>query len=381
MSRRLQILVFLAAAVIVIVGLRYAEPFLVPVLFGATLAAITSPIATWVTRRGLPSAVGALAALVVNVALLAFVGIMLTLAGGELQEKVPGYLAKLSGATVTLAEALSRRGVPVDPAAFSHALHVDSMMPVLGGAAVTVANAASAMAVVLLVVFFTLCEFTGLGDKIRGLIEDPARGLVRVDRIVRQVQKYLLVKALTSSLVAVLAFVLLKLLNVELALLLALILFILHFIPNVGAAVATIAAVLAALASRGPGTAAAVALGYFLINSLVGNVFEPRMLGRTLGLSPLVVLLGMLFWGWLWGASGALLSVPLMMVAKIILENAEDLVWIARLVEPAPDPDVPVPSRRRMSTNPLMVRPSMPIGLGSAVDMPARPRSAAMPLP
>lgn len=82
-------------------------------------------------------------------------------------------------------------------------------------------------------------------------------------------------------------------------------------IPNIGAAIATIPAVLAALASQGPGTAALVALGYLLINLLVGNVLEPRVLGRTLGLSPLAVLLGMLFWGWLWGPSGALLSVPL----------------------------------------------------------------------
>jgi AI-2 transport protein TqsA len=160
---------------------------------------------------------------------------------------------------------------------------------------------------------------------------------------------------------------------VDLALLLALLMFLLRFIPNVGAAVGTLPAVLVALASRGPGTALAVGVGYVLINVLMGNVVESRVLGRTLGLSPLVVLLGMLFWGWLWGPSGALLSVPLMMVAKIILENSEDLAWIARLVEPTPDAHAHV-EPRRSPTNPLMTRPSVPIGLGASAHGPvARP--------
>ncbi|WP_267898747.1 AI-2E family transporter [Sorangium cellulosum] len=144
----------------------------------------------------------------------------------------------------------------------SRTLHTASLVPLLGGAAVTVASAASNLGVVLLVVFFALCEFAGAGAKIRAIISDPGRGLEHIDRIVREVNKYLkylVVKTLTSLLVAVLAYVMLVLLDVDLALLLASSLFVLHFIPNVGAAVATIPAVLAALASQGPGTAAIVA--------------------------------------------------------------------------------------------------------------------------
>lgn len=83
MSRRCNLLVWSAAVVVVIVGIKYAEPFLVPVLFGASLAAISSPVATWVTRRGLPSAVGALAALMVSVAMLGFMATMLAFAGSS----------------------------------------------------------------------------------------------------------------------------------------------------------------------------------------------------------------------------------------------------------------------------------------------------------
>jgi len=224
---------------------------------------------------------------------------------------------------------------------------------------------------VLLVVFFTLCEFAGLGDKIRNIVRDPEHGLERIDRIVREVQKYLLVKTLASFLLGVLAFALLKILRVDVALLLALLLFILHFVPNVGSVMATVPAVLVALASRGAGTAVAVGVGYFLITMLVGNVLEPRVLGRTLGLSPLVVLLGMLFWGWLWGTPGALLSVPLLMVVKIVLENSKDLAWVARVLEPAADAGH-LHAPRRRPTNPLLARPSIPIGLGASTPTPPR---------
>ncbi len=275
----------------------------------------------------------------VDLAILAFVGAVVTIAGVELEEKVPAYLSRLSNMTVAIAQDLTNRGLPVSPQFLSRTLHTASLVPLLGGAAVTVASAASSLAVVLLVVFFALCEFSGAGAKVRQMISDPTRGLARVERIVQEVKKYLVVKMLTSLLVAVLAYIMLVLLNVDLALLLASSLFVLHFIPNLGAAIATIPAVLAALASQGPGTAALVALGYLLINLVVGNILEPRVLGRTLGLSPLAVLIGMLFWGWLWGPSGALLSVPLMMVAKIALENVEGLSWVARIVEPMSDPE------------------------------------------
>ncbi|WP_437840610.1 AI-2E family transporter [Sorangium sp. So ce1153] len=359
LSRRAQMVMIAAASVVVIVGLRYAEPFLVPVLFGIALAAISSPIASWVTRRGLPPAVGALAALVVDLGILAFVGAVVTIAGVELEEKVPAYLARASEMTVAIAATLTERGLPVNPEFLSKTLHTASLVPLLGGAAVTVASAASNLGVVLLVVFFALCEFAGAGAKLRAVISDPGRGLEHVDRIVREVKKYLVVKMLTSLLVAVLAYIMLTVLSVDLALLLASSLFVLHFIPNIGAAVATIPAVLAALASQGPGTAAIVALGYLLINLLVGNVLEPRVLGRTLGLSPLAVLLGMLFWGWLWGPSGALLSVPIMMVAKITLENVEGLSWIARLMAPAPEEGEATPISEDTPPPPSLLRPSV----------------------
>ena len=95
-------------------------------------------------------------------------------------------------------------------------------------------------------------------------------------------------------------------------------------------------------------------IAYLVINAIVGNVLEPKLLGQTLGLSPLVVLLGMLFWGFMWGALGALLAVPLLMLAKSILQTVPDLRWTVRWLEC-------VPARRMLKP----VREAPPLGLGA----------------
>jgi AI-2 transport protein TqsA len=113
--------------------------------------------------------------------------------------------------------------------------------------------------------------------------------------------------------------------------------FLLNYVPTVGSLVAAVPAVALGLVQLGPGGALLVALGYIVINVTIGNLIEPQVMGRGLGLSPLVVLLSLLFWGWVWGPLGMLLSLPLTMVLKIMVENVPQLAWLAVLMGPAHD--------------------------------------------
>jgi predicted PurR-regulated permease PerM len=121
-------------------------------------------------------------------------------------------------------------------------------------------------------------------------------------------------------------------LGVDYVLLWALLAFLLNYIPNIGSIIAAIPAVLLALAQLGPAVAGLTALGFVLTNTVMGNMVEPRFLGRGLGLSTLVVFLSLIFWGWLLGTVGMLLSVPLTMIVKIALEGNDDTRWIALLL-------------------------------------------------
>jgi predicted PurR-regulated permease PerM len=240
--------------------------------------------------------------------------------------------------------------------------------------------------VVMLVVFFGLAEVLDLGGKLRKVTDDPELGFSKVDEVVRKVQTYLLVKTFTSLLVAALTYVVLKVADVKLALLLSVLLFLLHFVPNVGAVLATIPAVMAAFFDSGAGAAIGVLVSMSITNFIVGNVVEPRLLGRTLGLSSFAVVVSLLFWGWLWGPAGAILSVPIVMVLKITLERTRYRRW-AYLLEPAPHPDddehgeaLPAPSAAAAAKRLRLWTTATPapnsVGLGARpTPAPPKPRS------
>jgi AI-2 transport protein TqsA len=125
--------------------------------------------------------------------------------------------------------------------------------------------------------------------------------------------------------------------GLDFPILLGLIGFVLNYIPTVGSIVAAIPALLLSLVQFGSlGNFILVMVGYGAINTVFGNILEPNLMGRRLGLSTLVVILSLLFWAWLWGPVGALLAVPLTMVVKIMLENTEDLRWVAILLDKSP---------------------------------------------
>jgi hypothetical protein len=84
-----------------------------------------------------------------------------------------------------------------------------------------------------------------------------------------------------------------------------------------------------------------IIIGFTAIHTVLGNIVEPQMFGRELGLSPLVVFLSLAFWGWVWGPVGMLLSVPLTMIVKLLLERTNDLRWVAVLLGPTPSPQAP----------------------------------------
>lgn len=359
-----QHLITAAAIVVIIFGLRFAEAFLVPLTIGLTVAAISAPLANWLSRRGAPTVVSASIVLLIDIAVLTGVGRLLLLAASDLQERLPAYIAKLSAMSATFERYLQRHGLhKVADADWISGEQAGSLLKDFAG---NFASGASHLALVIFVVFFLLCELTVMGEKVRRLSGDADAQFERVDRIVRQVQLYLVVKLWTSLLVSVGAFIVLTIAGVQVALLLSLLLFLLHFIPNIGATIAAIPAVLVAFMDRGPAAAVSVGVAYLILNLVVGNLVEPRMLGARLGMSPFVVLVGMLFWGWLWGPAGALLSVPILAATKIVLENIPDLAWIAELA------DLNVKQGERSVAAELLTPPRERVGFGLGAS--ERPR-------
>jgi len=159
-----------------------------------------------------------------------------------------------------------------------------------------------------------------------------------------QVHRYLIIKTVISTFTGLVLGSWVWLLGVDFPVLWGLLAFLLNYIPNIGSIMAAVPPVLVGLIQPegGFGLALTVAVGYFAVNLVVGSGLEPRMMGSRLGLSTLVVFLSLVFWGWVWGGVGMLLSVPLTMVVKILMQNSDELQWVAILLDKMPEEIAPV---------------------------------------
>jgi AI-2 transport protein TqsA len=145
----------------------------------------------------------------------------------------------------------------------------------------------------------------------------------------RDIQRYLAIKTVASLITGFLAGLLCWAAGLDFFILWGILAFALNFIPVIGSIVAGVPPMILALLLSGWPNALLVAGGYLLINNLIGNFLEPILVGRRLGISTLVVVISVMFWGWVWGPLGMLLAVPLTMMLKIVLEGSDEFRWIA----------------------------------------------------
>jgi len=188
---------------------------------------------------------------------------------------------------------------------------------------------------VMLFLIFMLAEREGLQGRLYNSFgKRRAERIIKVGgRISLAVEEYLGLKTLISLLVGVLTAITLWLFGVQFALLWGVLTFLLNFIPNIGALMATIPPVFVALFQFGSlGLALLVAGVLVSIHLVVGNYLEPKVMGRGLDLSPLVVLFALVFWGWMWGGVGMLLAVPITAAVKIAMEEYEPTQVVAKMI-------------------------------------------------
>ena len=328
----LRVLLTAAAVVVIIAGLKAASSILLPVLMAAFLAVLSVPPISWLRKRGLPAWASVLivftGVLVVILALTALIGTSLT----DFSRNLPTYQVRIQERTASLLEWVQKQGVDVSTAAIKENMDTGRVMKWTSEALKAVSSIFSNMFFVLLTVVFILAEAAGLPAKIRAALGQPEADLGRYARILEDIQTYLSIKTKVSAVTGALATALLAVVGVDYVVMWGLLAFMLNFVPTLGSILAALPPVLLALILFGWERAVVVGVGYLVINVVMGSVLEPRLMGRRLGLSTLVVFLSLVFWGWVWGPVGMVLCVPLTMVLKILLENTQDLQWIAVLL-------------------------------------------------
>ena len=157
----------------------------------------------------------------------------------------------------------------------------------------------------------------------------------RVQSVTDNINKYITIKTWISLITGLLATILLYIIGVDYPILWGVLAFLLNYIPTIGSIIALIPPAMLAFIQFGIGDTIFVVAGYLVINTVMGNILEPKFMGQGLGLSALVVFLSLIFWGWVLGPVGMLLSVPLTITIKIALDSSEETRWIAVLLGPS----------------------------------------------
>ena len=321
-----------ASAVVLLAGLKAAQSLLIPFLLALFLAIICAPVVSWLARHRVPVGAAVLMVMLVLLALFSGFGAVVGGSVNEFATFASQYQGRFDELVATLSAWLEAHKIDTGSLDAVSMLQPGRLMNLLGGALRSLAAVLSNLFLILLTMIFLLLEAASLPAKMQA-IGGGRFDLEQLRKIVTQVQRYLAIKTATSLVTGVLIGVWTAVVGLEFAVVWGLLAFLLNYIPNLGSIVAAVPAVFLALVQEGVAYAALVAIGYVLVNVGIGNFAEPYLMGRIAGLSTLVVFLSLVFWGWMWGSIGMLLSVPLTMILKILFENTDDLRWVAILLD------------------------------------------------
>lgn len=313
-------LIVAAALVIVIAGVQAASSVVATVLLAIFIAVVASRPLRWLRRHGWPKW---LAFSVVIFLLVDFGSLFALLATGAIEgfrDSLPGYQERLVLLSEQVGGWLERMGVADSREAVPAVLDPAGTIAVARRFASSVGGLFANGVLVLLTVAFILLEASSLPAKLKLALRFDDQANARVAQVFDAINRYMLIKAATSLGTALAAFAWLTLLGIDFAVLWGLLALVLNFVPFVGSFLMAIPPVLVALVQTDIQTTLLVLLGYLVINIAIGNILEPRIMGRGLGLSVLGIFISLLFWGWVLGPVGVFLSVPLTMALKVAFE-------------------------------------------------------------
>lgn len=326
----------IAGLLIILAWMRYAQSLIVPFLLALFLAAIAATPVNWLKSKGLPVPLAIMLVLLISIAAGVFVTLILGSSVDEFSKSLPAYQTRLKELTGGIVDWLAGMGINapetrgilnvIDPGkamGFANSL-ISSLGGVFGNAFL-----------ILFTVLFMLMEAWSFPQKINAIYGNRGDEVLnRISDVLKSTRQYLSIKMLMSLATGILVGGGTALIGLDFPILWGFLAFALNFIPNIGSIIAAVPAVLLSLVQLGSMATLGVILVYLTANIVIGNIVEPRYMGEKVGLSTLVVFLSLVFWGWLFGLVGMLLSVPLTMTVKFASLANEETRWLGILLGP-----------------------------------------------
>lgn len=341
----------MAMLVVILAGIKAAADILVPFLLALFLAIVLNPLVTILMRRGVRRG---LAITIVMLAILVVIGLMVAMIAGsanEFSDIYPQIREQMEHKLGVVQHLAATFHINLSTESMAERLDPNAMMNVATSVLSQFSGAMTNTVLLLMTVIFMLFEVHHLPYKLRFALVNPKIRIAGLHKALKGVTHYLALKTLISLITGIAVWLSLWLLGVKFALLWGLVAFVMNFIPNIGPIIAGIPPLIQALLLNSIYDAALVGALFTAIHMVFGNMLEPRVMGRGLGLSSLVVFLSLLFWGWLLGPVGMLLSVPLTSVCKILMETTPGGAKLAILLgtgRPQKREVKPIPKQRKV---------------------------------
>ena len=325
-------LLTVAALVIVIAGLNKAASFIIPFLLSVFIAVICAPLLFWLKSKKVPTFLAilliVLGTALIGLGIFAIIGTSVN----NFSRSLPAYQELIQSKTQLLVVWLNSMGIDMIDKGILNTLDPGAAIQLIRDLLIGLKNMLTKGFLIMLTVIFMLLEATSFTTKLKAIFGDPEVALQSFDKFKNDLQRYIVIKTLTSLATGTAIAIWMSILGVDYPLLWGFLAFLLNYIPTIGSILAAIPAVLLTMIQLSPTHVLLVIAGYLAVNVTIGNILEPRILGRGLGLSTLVVFLSLVFWGAVFGPVGMLLSVPLTMTVKIAFDSREETRWIAILL-------------------------------------------------
>jgi predicted PurR-regulated permease PerM len=326
--------VIIAAVCVIVIAIRLAAGFLVPILIGLWITLLCLPLMAWMQRRGLPrwaTIVIPIASLVLCAVVVVFFVVVWI---ADLDEKLPTYQAQISEQRADLNAWLDDHGISIPSAAVDEQIGADAIVSLAQKVLPSTLAVISGLAAAFLIFAFSLIESDAAKRRLDAALGAASPHLVRLRAFVDLVAKAMLLRAVLGLGAALGDGILLTLLDVPHVGLWIVVSFVCSFIPYLGYWLAMVPPLMVALATQGADAAVAVFFGYWLINGFFDSIIGPRFQGNRLDLSPVLTIISVLFWGAMFGAVGGMMALPLTLGIKLLLLDAfPESRWLSTVIE------------------------------------------------
>ena len=324
-ARGLQVLLTIAAVIVIGAGIRATSGIITPILAAAFISMLAIlPLGLLQGRLGLPRWLALMIVLVLTIGGALGIGYYLSQSAAAIQPLLPTYQARIDELVLGALETLQAKGVAVDPAKAMDALHSWKLSDFADVIVLQAARLLQDLVFVLLVSAFIIAEASSLPAKIKVAFPNAVSNSA-LSSVADKVKSFVVVITELNIALAAINYAACIILDVPFAFLLSFLVFLLNYIPTIGAIAASILVVAITLLTHGWGTAITMVIIQAASGVFIGSVLQPKLLGARLGLSPLVVFLSLVVWGYLLGIAGMFFAVPLTIILKIVLDSTDDL--------------------------------------------------------